>query len=208
MQYCNMVSSPMTPLSRFPFEALFEINGRCLELMKEAASAPTRGMHPLLYRVREPLMQLTPVARRRAALSRVLLVDLRFNDAGYWMRLAAPSQRLVGAKGYAFFPRRRAAELSRSTLVLAWHTLRASPEIASVALGMHRDVAKIVAEMPISSLERIAKSEGDELLPRWADLGNVWKQLLQAAQVNDAHTARIVALHALQLAATEQGCAD
>ncbi len=99
-----MVSSPTTPLGRFPFEALFEINGRCLELMKEAASAPTRGMHPLLYRVRVPLMQLTPAARRRAARSRVLLVDLRFNDAGYWMRLASAPQRLVGSKGYAFFP--------------------------------------------------------------------------------------------------------
>jgi hypothetical protein len=109
-----------------------------LELMMEAAAAPTRGMHPLLYRVREPLMQLTPAARRRAASSRILLVDLRFNDAAYWMRLEAASKRLNTSKGFAFFPRRRGADLSRSTLVLAWHALLASPEIAGVALGMHR----------------------------------------------------------------------
>jgi hypothetical protein len=203
-----MVSSTATPLGRFPFEALIEINGRCLELMVEAASAPTRGMHPLLYRVRERLMVLTPAARRRAAHSRILLVDLRFNDAAYWLRLATPSHRLIGSKGYAFFPRRRAAELSRSTLVLAWHALHASPDIAGVALGMHREVAKIIAEMPISSLERIAKNEVDELIPRWADLSAVWTGLLQAAQGNEASARRFIALHALQLAATEQACAD
>jgi hypothetical protein len=203
MQYCNMVSSPATPLGRFPFEALFEINGRCLELMREGASAPTRGMHPLLYRVREPLMQLTPAARRRAALSRVLLVDLRFNNAAYWMRLAAASQHLVGPRGYSFFPRRRGADLSRSALILAWHALHASPEIAGVALGMHRDVAKVIAEIPISALERIAKNEVDKLMPRWADLSSVWMELLRAAQDHDPHAFRFAILHTLQLAATE-----
>ncbi len=73
---------------------------------------------------------------------------------------------------------------------------------------MHRDVAKIIAEMPLAGLERIAKNEVDELIPRWADLGAVWAELLQAAQDNDAHTSRFVALHALQLAATERACAD
>jgi hypothetical protein len=203
--YLVMVTPATTPLCRFPFEALFEINGRCLELMMEAASAPTRGMHPLLYRVREPLMQLTPAARRRAASSRILLVDLRFNDVAYWMRLAAASQRPISSKGHAFLPRRKGADLSRSTLVLAWHALLASPEIAGVALGMHRDVAKIIAEMPISGLERIAKSEGGELMPRWVDLSNVWRELLHAAQENDSQTSRFVTLHTLQLAASEQG---
>ena len=73
---------------------------------------------------------------------------------------------------------------------------------------MHRDVAKIIAEIPISGLERIAKNEADELMPRWADMGNVWRELLQAAQDNDSHTSRFVTLHALQLAATEQPGAD
>ena len=203
-----MVTPPIATLGRFPFEALFEINGRCLELMMEAASAPTRGMHPLLYRVREPLMQLTPAARRRAARSRILLVDLRFNDAAYWMGLVSASRRRIGSKGHAFFPRRGAVDLARSTLVLAWHALLASPEIAGVALGMHRDVAKIIAEIPISGLERIAINEVDEFMPRWADLSSVWRELLQAAQDNDSHTLRFVTLHALQLAATEQDRAD
>lgn len=201
-----MVNDLSTPLCRFPFEALFEINGRCLELMVEAASAPTRGMHPLLYRLRDPLTQLTPAARRRAARSRILLIDLRFNDTAYWMRLAPESQRLLGPKGNPFFPRRNAADLLRSTMVLAWHALLASPEIAGVALGMHRDVAQIIADMSVSRLERIAKSEVDELTPRWSDLSNVWTELLQAAQGNDSHTSRFATLHALQLAAAEQAC--
>jgi hypothetical protein len=203
-----MVTPPATPLGRFPFEALFEINGRCLELMIEAASAPTRGMHPLLYQLRAPLMELTPAARRRAARSRILLVDLRFDDPGYWIGLASSSRRSIGSKVHAFFPRRSAANLSRSTLILAWHALLASTEIASVALGMHRDVAKTIAEMPISRLEHIAKNEANELMPRWADLSAVWKELLQAAQDNDSHRARFATLHALQLAATEQPRAD
>ncbi len=203
-----MVTSSATPLGRFPFEALFEINGHCLELMMEAASAPTRGMHPLLYRVRDPLMLLTPAARRRAARSRILLIDLRFNDAAYWMRLATASHRLIGSKGRTFFPRRRAADLARSTLILAWHSLLASPEIAGVALGMHRDVAKIIAQMPVSGLERIAKREVDQLMPRWADLSGVWRELLQAAHENDSHTSRFLTLHALQLATTEQDCTE
>jgi hypothetical protein len=208
MQLLGMVSSTATPLGRFPFEALFEVNGRCLELMVEAASTPTRGMHPLLYRVRDGLMVLTPAARRRAARSRILLVDLRFNDSAYWMGLAAASHRLIGSKRHAFFPRRSAANLGRSTLVLAWHALHATPEIAAVALGMHREVAKIIVEMPIASLERVAKDQVDELKPRWADLSSVWKELLRAAQDNESHTSRFVNLHALQLAATEHACVD
>ena len=73
---------------------------------------------------------------------------------------------------------------------------------------MHRDVAKIIAELPISSLERIAKNEGDELMPRWADLSNVWSALLQAAQDNDSRMSRFVILHALQLATTKPLGAD
>jgi hypothetical protein len=199
-----MVTPPSTPQGRFPFEALFEINGRCLELMMEAVSEPKRGMHPLLYQVREPLLQLTPAARRRAARSRILLVDLRFQDIGYWMALASPSQRPTAPnKIHACFPRRSAADLSRSTLTLAWHALLASPEVAGLAFGMHREVAKIISDMRIAALERIAKNQFDELMPRWADLSTVWKELLQAAQDNDANAYRFAMLHTLQLAATE-----
>jgi hypothetical protein len=202
--YFIMVTSHVTPLGRFPFEALFEINGRCLELMIDAASEPTRGMHPLLYLVREPLLQLTPAALRRAARSRILLLNLRFQDVGYWMTLASASQRPTAAnKVRACFPRRSAADLSRSTLTLAWHALLASPEVAGLVFGMHREVATIISNMHIADLERIAKSQFQELIPRWADLSTVWKGLLQAAQENTPNVCRFVALHALQLAATE-----
>jgi hypothetical protein len=199
-----MVTSPATPLGRFPFEALFEINGRCLELMIAAAKEPTRGMHPLIYRVREPLLHLTPASRRRAARSRMLLLDLRFQDAGYWMMLASRTQQTTApTRIHACFPRRSAADLSRSTLTLAWHALLASPEIAGLAFGMHREVATIVSEMRVADLERIAKSQVDALTLRWADLSTIWIGLLQAAHENDANASRFVTLHSLQLAAAE-----
>jgi hypothetical protein len=135
-------------------------------------------------------------------------VDLRFNDTLYWKRLAATTPLLTGTKGYAFFPRRNAAELSRSALILAWHALLAFPEVAGVVLGTHREVAQIIAEIPISGLERIAKSQSDELMPRWADLSGVWIEILQAAHDNDSKASRFVTLHALQLAATEPASSD
>jgi hypothetical protein len=199
-----MVASHEPPLGRFPFEALFEINERCLELMVQVASGSTRGMHPLLYGVRGPLSQLTPAARRRAARSRILLVNIRFQDVGYWKTLTSVSQRPTAPnKIHACFPRRTAADLSRSILTLAWHALLASPEVAGLVFGMHREVAKIISDMRIADLEQIAKSQFDELTPRWADLSMVWKDLLHAAQENTPNVCRIVALHSLQLAATE-----
>jgi hypothetical protein len=199
-----MVTSLGTPLARFPFEALFEINGRCLELMKEAAAEPTRGMHPLIYGVRDPLLQLTPIARHRAARSRILLVNLRFNDIGYWMAMGSAAQRTAAPrKGHPCFPRRSAADLSRSTLTLAWHALLGAPDLAGIAFGMHREVAKIFSGMRIADLDRIAKCQFHELMPRWADLSTVWKDLLQAARDGNPSAHRFVSLHALQLAATE-----
>ncbi len=204
MQLLFMVTSSVTPLGRFPFEALFELNGRCLEVMTGAASEPIPGMHPLLNRVREPLLQLTPAARRIAARSRILLVDLRFEDVGYWTTLASPSRRPAAPnKVHRCFPRCSAVGLSRSTLTLAWHALLASPEIAGLAFGMHREVAQIISDMRIADLERIAKCQFGELMPRWADLSTVWNDLLRAAQDNNPSAFRFVTLHALQLAATE-----
>lgn len=172
--------------------------------MVEAAAEPTRGMHPLLYHVRESLLQLTPAARRRAAQSRILLVDLRFQDVGFWMAIAAPSRRpAVRNRPHACFPRRSAADLSRSTLTLAWHALLASPDIARLALGMHREVASIITELRMSELERVAKKGFEELTPRWPDFGSVWGALLQAARDNDAHGIKLVTLHTLQLAAAD-----
>jgi hypothetical protein len=161
-------------------------------------------MHPLLYRLREQLLQLTPAARRRVEISRILLVDLRFQDIEFWTALSSKSQQpAAGNKSLPCFPRRGAANLSRSTLTLAWHALLTSPEIAWVALGMNCDVARIISTMGIADLERIARSQFDELMPRWADLHSVWRELLQAAQVNDSRASRFATLHALQLAAAE-----
>ena len=81
------------------------------------------------------------------------------------------------------------------------------PNTDPQVMGMHRDVAKIIAEMSILDLERIAKNEVNELLPRWADLSSAWRDLLQAAQGNESHTSQFVALHALQLVTSEQACA-
>jgi hypothetical protein len=161
-------------------------------------------MHPLLYRMREPLLQLTPAARQIAARSRILLIDLRFDDVGFWTDLASPSQRVATPnKIHRCFPRRAAADLSRATLTLAWHALLAWPEIASLAFGMRREVAQIISDMRLADLERIAKSHFGELMPRWADLSTVWNDLLRAAQDNSPTAFRFVTLHALQLAATK-----
>jgi hypothetical protein len=78
-----------------------------------------------------------------------------------------------------------------------------APEIAGLALGMHREVANVISGMRIADLERIAKNQFNELMPRWADLGAVWKEILQAAQDNDRHGVTFATLHALQLAAVE-----
>jgi hypothetical protein len=72
---------------------------------------------------------------------------------------------------------------------------------------MHREVAKIISDMLIADLERIAKNQFDELMPRWAELSTLWKDFLWAAQENTPTVCRYVALHALQLAAAEDSSA-
>lgn len=189
---------------RFPLEALFEINARCLGLMIEAAKAPSDGAHPILSRLHNLLLEMTPAALDRIAQSRILLVDLRFTDVRFWSTLASPAQRLGRRmQVHPVFPQRGAAILARSTLTFSWHALLASPEIGAVTLGAHREVAQIIAAMRIADLERAGRQHSQDLMPRWAGLSAVWMELIDAAQRNDMNALKISALHGLQLSTTE-----
>ena len=72
------------------------------------------------------------------------------------------------------FPRPAAVKLARSTLVLAWHTVRTNLDAAVVLLGIAPSVAEIIAKPHLQDLDRIAERQYRHVRPRWEDRPAVW----------------------------------
>lgn len=187
--------------SPFPFADLHEINERCLQLLVSEARSERRSSIALVMPLREVLLQLGADARRRAAQRGVLLVDLRLQDVEYWesiQRAPTRSCRTLVAWGGSF-PRRSAAPLARSVLVLARHTLKSHREAALLLLGIAPRVARVIASLSLSELDVIASMQFRHLHPRWMDQPVIWRELLQSAQLERTVALSKFDIHGLQL---------
>ena len=94
-----------------------------------------------------------------------------------------------------------ATKLARSTLTMAWHTVRTDAEATRVLLGISPPVADHIASLRLQDIDRIAERHFRRLRPRWEDRPAVWRQLLACARETDVNAAHEFVLHALQLTA-------
>lgn len=180
-------------------------NERCLELLVELARTEhTRLNLAIVSQHRNLWRSLTVAARKRAALTPYLLVDVHFQDVDWWRwAKATRSGGRHAVVSEPAFSGKVAAELMRETLMLAWSTVVLDRGTAGVFLGMTPGVTEIIAGLGPQDAERIATRHGRHLRPRWEDFPAFWGGLLSAAQNGDEDALHEVRLHGMQLIGSE-----
>lgn len=178
---------------------LQDVNRQCIELLVDAARRPLESSFSLVSTLRETLKALTPEMRRRAAAKAFLLVDLEFSNAPWWQTVQArPKLALPTPSWQGCFPRSGAVQLTRATLVLAWHSLRAQTHEPCL-LGIAPAVAKMITELSLTEIDNLAVHRFRFVRPRWAHLPAVWRDLLHDAKACDVRRARDLSVRGLQL---------
>jgi hypothetical protein len=179
-----------------------EVNAQCLQLLIDAARHSTVGKQGFVGELAASLHSLNAAARAGAARFPFLLADCRFRDLAWWQRIANhPTSAGSGPTWLTPFPRSAAVKLARSTLILAWHTVRTNLDAAVVLLGIAPSVAEVIATLQLQDLDRIAERQFRHVRPRWEDRPAVWRQLLVCARSGNVDTTHEFVLHALQLTA-------
>ncbi len=190
------------PLMPRPLQEVYEINERCVELLVQAARSERLETFFLVKPLREVLREMTPETRARAARRAFLLVDLEFADADWWRRAKNyPTRSEPLSPDRGTFPRPSALQLARSTLTLAWHSVRADRDAAGVMLGMNSAVSSLIASLSLTEIDLIVERRFRHVRPRWDDRPSVWLQLLRASQNENIRQARDFNVRGLQLIA-------
>lgn len=177
------------------------LNERCLEVLSELARGDDPSIMPATM---SPLRSLwrdsSSIARKRAAQTPFLLVDLHFRDARWWRDARDPhSSRGQPNDPNPAFAGPIAGELMRETLMLAWSTVSLDRGSASMLFGMAPAVITIVAELNAHDVEHIAARHSQHLRPRWEDVPAFWVGLLQAARDGDERALHRIHLQGVQL---------
>ena len=184
---------------------LHEVNERCLDLIALVAKLPPEDApFAMVGPLRSLLRGTRPNLRRKAAHQPFALVDMEFRDADWWQAVKSrPSRAWKDRPWRALAPRRAAVQLAQTTLMLAWHMIRADAEATKVVFAMTREVAELIGSLRLSEIEVIALHQFRHVRPRWEERDEFWRELLIAAHGDDREAMRTLAIRALQLLAGE-----
>ena len=178
---------------------LQDVNARCIEMLVNAARADRPDMPSLVSQLRDLLRSTTPNMRARAARRAVLLVDMQFANPQWWQMLKYHPTRLAPVPAWrGGFPRQASIQLARSTLMLAWHSVR-SDRHAACLLGITPPVAELIAGLSVTELDQVVERRFRHVRPRWEDRPTVWRRLLLSAEGEDLRRARDFNVYSLQL---------
>ena len=186
---------PTDWVARDVLAVLSEINETFVRLLADRAVLTDETRTDFIGALRELLCRSD--APTKAAHAPVLLLDIGFHDPDWWTVLAREPSRMA-ALGRSPFPREDAVELSRATLMLAWHLSRADLASCLILLGLSLPVARIVGTLRPKQIDQIAESHYARLRPRWEDRPSVWQQLLSGTETDQA-SMRTFAIRALEL---------
>lgn len=176
------------------------LNERCLELLGQLARSDRQRTNlPIVDQHRSLYRGLTNDARKQAANTPFLLLDIRFSDAHWWQSARDPraSRRRVSLQ--PAFTGKVGAELMRETLTLAWSAVTFERGGASFLFGMTAPVCSMIAALGPQDIERIASRHSAYLQPRWDDFPAYWGRLLRAARDGDGEALHDLHLHGVQL---------
>lgn len=192
-----MTSLELCPV---PLGPLHELNGRCLDLLAHAARTRPAGPGSRRDLLHEALGHTTADSRRRAAARHFLLFDLEFRNIPWWQAIARASNPGRGGPApHSLFPPRSAIPLARATLTVAWQAVHFQLDTACLLLGMDPAVARLLVDLPVTTLDRMANRVHRCLQPRWSDRLAFWRDLIEAAERNDRAQLRALDAQGLQL---------
>jgi hypothetical protein len=181
---------------------LYEINERCVELLVSAARTDCPTL-PLVCYLRELLCSAMPDTLARAAHRPLLLIDMQLTNGELWRAATdRPVRPTPRSACHGAFPRPAAVQLARWTLSFAWHKVRAAPHELCL-LGISTDVARAIAQLPITEIAPVAERYCRYVRPRWEDRPAVWRRLLLSAQSEDIRRTRDANLYGIQLLTAE-----
>jgi hypothetical protein len=198
------------PLAGIPcLELVHEFNERFIWETAEVVRESDAGALPKMVRMHRDLWAtLDPPACRRASRCPFLLADIHFRNEAWWERAQSDVSWQSGPAGpVRLFARRRAVELMRDALTVAWCTARQDTRLAATLLAMSDGVARVVAKLSLRHLRLIPDHHHQHLRLRWEYLSSFWGRLLSAASRDDAEALHDLHLHAYQLADADSGFA-
>ena len=188
-------------------ELMHEFNERFIAETAEVAREGDASTLPDMVRIHRGLwVALDPRACRRASRCPFLLADIHFRNEAWWQRTQSDASWQSGPAGSArLFPRKRAVELMRDALIVAWCTARQDTRLAATLLAMSDGVARVVAKLGLRHLRLIPDHHHQHLRPRWDHLSSFWGRLLSAASRDDGEALHDLHLHAFQVAHADSG---
>ena len=187
---------------------IYEVNRKCIEELVRLSHEREAAAWPFVASLRDVLSPMTPAMESYAARLGILLVDLQFMSSDWWqMQGSACARSFRPTSSRGVWAPATATQLTRLTLVTAWHTLRAN-SYAACLFGMTRDVAELISALSLTKIELLARQLHRHLRPRWEDQPTVWRHLLLAAQTEDMRPQRALCLRSLQLLAGNTLCAQ
>lgn len=195
------LTSASAGTTRGPVE---EINEHCIATLTKLARSSADCSHAFVRNLRQPLCRLSASSALQVTRHPVLLVDMKFSDASWWLRAKSSSElAFKGRSGGGPFPRKQAAHLTRMTLTFAWHGMRTDPHLTQILLGCTKPVAEAIEALRLSDIDAIAESQFSYLRTRWEDRPLVWRQLLHAAESDDQSKMARCSLRSMQLLTAE-----
>ena len=180
-----------------------ELNAQFIELLVfQAASAS--ALWPLPGELRPLLANLEPLARRRVSACPYLLVDAGFSDPQRWLwahGYAVCDAQPVTEASITHIP--RGIVLARQVFAYAWHLARSQRKVARVILGMSQATADVIANYTLVQTMGLADVHPHWLQPRWPRHTRMWRDLVEAAAMDDNTILEQARLRGVQLLAAE-----
>lgn len=156
-------------------DALGSVNGAFLSL-----AAELHAQRPGMPALGLPGHVLAGLARHglcsRACAVPLALFDLRFRDDRHWRKEALACRTVQDGQG-ADVADPRSRRVARAAVMLAWHLAQTEPCAAQLALGMEPATREVLGDVPIGSLDALARRMAGSLSARFCTRERFWSEV-------------------------------
>lgn len=193
------VMAPHRWRSAHILEAVCQVNEHLVSVLSELARRGDTSNSIVAHNV-DDLRRLDAALCKRAARIPVLLLDLHFQDEGWWRHAALLNEAgRASTASASSLPDDCTADLSRESLIVAWLAVHHAPKSVSLLFGMSNAVAGLLSELTPQQLNRVAERSNHELRIRWQTKPDFWRRMLVAVRSDDADGLCEIHLLGLQL---------
>ncbi len=124
------------------------------------------------------------------------LFDLRFRDGRYWQSQAAAAASVRDGPG-ATVSEPPALRFTRAALTFAWHIVQRDGAAARLALGLDGGTESVIGELPVGTLDGLARRTAPVLAARFCTRERFWELLLGDAAGQAATPQRLARMRLL-----------